>query len=654
MRADGTEVAAKKEPWNSGTDYTWDYKGLEAIVEDDDLPEDFDPYPALEFSDFRTWSEVVNWALPLYAVEKTNPPPELAELIAKWKKNSPSDKEMQARQALEFVQDELRYTGIELGPDSYKPTHPYDTFRLRYGDCKGKSSLLCTILRELDIEAHPALVDSDGQSIEGRLPSPFIFDHCIVKMLLDGKVLWVDPTESYQGGSLWKRHVERFGKALVVQPGVTGLEEIPFPPPDDAKQQITATFRLKDYKSPADLTVRTVFQGAEADYNRKYFARNNRKEILKNYVNYYARYYPEVSGAAPIEVEDSRGPNLLIVTEHYQIANLWTTNTTRKQWEADFYGDSLERRLTDPDVRVRKMPLRISYPMKQEQDVIVHMPDGEWDVPNLEKNVEDDAFSFHYQRSSDGSTVRFHYACETKAAKVPVPRVAGYLKNREEVSRSLDDELYRSFKEAAIVPAALPALNWLMIVIAVLAFWGTVVGCVGIWWFTRVRSVAAGGSLAPPVLEEARLRGLGGWLILVGIGLCLAPLVRVGSLANTWTSFFSMGTWQLVAVPTGAKYHPLYAPLLIFELLGNMGLLGLNVLAICMFFAKRKAFPKVYIALLMMNLTFLAIDDVVSARIPSTVANAGDSTAFTRTALIVMVWCAYMVKSRRVKATFVR
>jgi hypothetical protein len=27
-------------------------------------------------------------------------------------------------------------------------------------------------------------------------------------------------------------------------------------------------------------------------------------------------------------------------------------------------------------------------------------------------------------------------------------------------------------------------------------------------------------------------------------------------------SFFSMVTWQLLAVPASAKYHPLYAPLL--------------------------------------------------------------------------------------------
>ena len=90
--------------------------------------------------------------------------------------------------ALAFVQDELRYTGIELGPDSYRPAPPVETFRLRYGDCKAKALLLCTLLREMNLEAYPALVNTSArETVARRLSSPFAFNHVIVKLLLDGK-----------------------------------------------------------------------------------------------------------------------------------------------------------------------------------------------------------------------------------------------------------------------------------------------------------------------------------------------------------------------------------------------------------------------------------------------------------------------------------
>lgn len=650
VRANSIQVEAKKAPWNKGTEYQWDFIGLESIPFEDDVPFEFDPYPSLEFTDFQNWAEVVNWALPLYVVEKTNPPAELEELIAKWR-GLESD-EVRARAALDFVQDELRYTGIELGPDSYRPAHPFETFQLRYGDCKGKASLLCTILREMNIEAYPALVDSAGGMISGGcLPSPFAFNHAIVKIVLDGKTVWVDPTASYQGGLLWNRHVSHFGKALVIRPGVADLESIPYPAPDKPQQRVTSTFKLNDYKSPAAVTIKTVFQGKEADDNREYFARNNRQDIQKNYLNFYSRYYDGVTEVAPLTVEDNRQANALVVTEQYRIANLWTTNTAEKQYDTSFYADTLYYKLTVPDVRVRKMPLRISYPMRQEQEVIVQMPDNEWNLPNTNKDIEDEAFTFHYQRTFANATLRFYCLCETKTNQIPAASVSGYLKNRERMSNLLEMALYRSFQ-----PRKVGGLNWLMVVIACLGLAGTVVGGCWFWWFTRPRVVAGAESNIPPLLVDAHLQGLGGWLVLVGLGLCLAPIVRIFTIARAWKGFFLMASWQAVAVPSGASYHPLYGPLLIFEVLTNVGLFGINILALALFFSKRKVFPKVYVVFLISNLICVVVDEVVNSGIQS--AHAGSSANFSalayRSVLATMLWWGYMVKSRRVKVTFVR
>jgi hypothetical protein len=132
---------------------------------------------------------------------------------------------------------------------------------------------------------------------------------------------------------------------------------------------------------------------------------------------------------------------------------------------------------------------------------------------------------------------------------------------------------------------------------------------------------------------------------------------RPVTVASNWEGFFSLPAWQIVAIPGGENYHPLYGPLLIFEVLGNTVVFGLNALALCLFFAKRKPFPKVYIAFLATNAIFVLLDEIAGNAIPSVAAAAGhDSSSNTlgRALVQAFIWISYMLKSRRVKATFVR
>jgi transglutaminase-like putative cysteine protease len=227
LRRHLTDAEPKIEPSGAGTNYLWDFENLPAISFEGNTPAGFQPYPYIELSDFSAWSRVVAWALPLYEFTSSDLPPELHDLVAKWQKDSSANEE-RARLAVDFVQDELRYTGLELGPDSFRPAPPFETFRLRYGDCKGKALLLCVLLKAMNIEAYPALVNASALAeVARRLPSPFAFNHAIVKILLDGKTLWIDATQSHQGGTLPERHVPAYGKALVLKKAVTSLEDIP-------------------------------------------------------------------------------------------------------------------------------------------------------------------------------------------------------------------------------------------------------------------------------------------------------------------------------------------------------------------------------------------------------------------------------------------
>ena len=97
-----------------------------------------------------------------------------------------SSDEEKTKAALQFVQDDIRYMGIEIGENSHKPADPSKVFAQRFGDCKEKSYLLCVMLRAMNIDASPVLINTvSKKSISELLPAPTDFDHLTVRVKLD-------------------------------------------------------------------------------------------------------------------------------------------------------------------------------------------------------------------------------------------------------------------------------------------------------------------------------------------------------------------------------------------------------------------------------------------------------------------------------------
>ncbi len=101
-----------------------------------------------------------------------------------------------ARAALKLVQQDVRYIYVGLNGGNFTPATAEETWQRRYGDCKGKTSLLLAMLSELGIEAEAILLNSNGtdDGMDLRLPMPQFFDHVIVRAKIDGSYYWLDGT----------------------------------------------------------------------------------------------------------------------------------------------------------------------------------------------------------------------------------------------------------------------------------------------------------------------------------------------------------------------------------------------------------------------------------------------------------------------------
>ncbi len=188
------DMDAHKRESETAVDFLFDNPAM--VSPPKDAPVRYHWQRLAEFSTFRDWEDVSQTFAPLYLeaskLAKGSPLKKEAARIMKAHK-SPLDR---ASAALTLVQKDVRYIYIGLNGGNLTPATAEETWERRYGDCKGKTTLLLALLEELGIEAEPVLVNSMGtdDGLDQRLPNTQFFDHVLVRAQIDGKTYWMDGT----------------------------------------------------------------------------------------------------------------------------------------------------------------------------------------------------------------------------------------------------------------------------------------------------------------------------------------------------------------------------------------------------------------------------------------------------------------------------
>lgn len=375
-------------------EYEWSQTNTETVISEDSAPSWHQPYPGVQISEYRHWRDVASWADKLYP-RSSALPASLDKLLQQWRAEERDKKQLTAR-ALQLVQDEIRYFGVELGQNSHRPSPAGDVYERRYGDCKDKAVLLVTMLNKLGIEAHPALVATDYQrEIDNWLPSPGVFDHVIVTTELDGQRYWLDGTRNYQRGSIDTLGVPDFERALIVRKKENRLTPIEVRESAASVIDIEEEFVTTDFGAPVALNVTTTYRGAMAESMREYFATNTPGEISRAYMNYYAKYYPSINIDRVVESSDDPDRNLFTVTEHYRVDEFWKTEEETKY--ASLLGSTIAPYISKPKTVRRTAPLAVEHPINiKHRSTIVYPEDIDYEVK--EPSIAIDSRFMGYQR----------------------------------------------------------------------------------------------------------------------------------------------------------------------------------------------------------------------------------------------------------------
>jgi len=415
------------------TEYVWSQDEVAAVEFEDNIPRWFRPVPTIQLSEFANWADVVKWALPLYTLKQPIDAA-LKNQIDHWASES-EDPAKRLISAVRFVQDEVRYMGIELGPSSHTPTQPSTVFKRRFGDCKDKTFLLATILNTLGIDAIPALVNTNAKdTLNAYQPSPLAFDHVVLRVTLNGNIFWVDATASLQRGTLAEESNLDYRRALVLRDGNSALDEMPDTTSDEPTTMLREVYSVSSYDSPALLEVDTTYKGNDADDIRGWIAEHTLAELAKTWLNYYASTDPNVQAAGLPAIADDINANVIVITEHYTIPNFW------KNRAREFYAGRINEEFGKLSVSRRSMPLALSYPVRVSQIIVAHLPEA-FEIERKGSTIESDAIRYKYRYDYSGKTLTLSYELQSKKDYVAAEKVPEHLALVDRIRGTLGYEL---------------------------------------------------------------------------------------------------------------------------------------------------------------------------------------------------------------------
>jgi hypothetical protein len=95
---------------------------------------------------------------------------------------------------------------------------------------------------------------------------------------------------------------------------------------------------------------------------------------------------------------------------------------------------------------------------------------------------------------------------------------------------------------------------------------------------------------------------IGGLLPFVVWIVVVSPLASFVFILLWFVEMFSEGIWAAYTTPGSEQYHVLAAPLLIIELIVEVVIFAALVLGVYLYFCKSRAFPKFFIALMLVDL----------------------------------------------------
>lgn len=420
----------EKQKRGSTYEYQYATNHTPIVKNEGNYPHDVVPYGWMQFSAYDSWAAVSDWAQQVYArVPESNK----IKAIARDIEHRSHDTNEYIRKVIDFVQNDIRYLGLEFGENTHLPRDPDEVLATRFGDCKDKAMLISLLLKEKGVNAYPALVSTDYRSgIGTMLPSPGAFDHVINLIEFNGEQFWVDGTSQYQAGDVRLRGSDDYGYALLINHNNRELVDMYEATPTRSLIDVNESYHIKTFNGPVEYRIETRYSGAMAEFQRHRFSNNSKEKISEEYRNFYLKYFEEIDVLQLPTMVDDRSKNEVAVTEKYRLSSMVEETSGSHLMHINL--GLFPGYLIVPEQRERQHAHYIGEPTVIKNSVAVHYP-SEVDLSFRGKPKVYDSDIFRYELQDDyKNKVYTHTASlQLKKDRIEPNELKQYLIDREKL-----------------------------------------------------------------------------------------------------------------------------------------------------------------------------------------------------------------------------
>ncbi|WP_116788103.1 transglutaminase domain-containing protein [Flavobacterium psychrotrophum] len=194
----GIDSKTRKLP-NNRTYTSWELKNTPTMPLDENYaPKYDDTANKISISSIKSWADISNWYADM--VRKNIKMDNIAIKVYNeiFPKGTQGIKEEEiAYKIYKYIEENITYSSLDFRQSGYVPQKPSKTITTKLGDCKDLSTLFVAMAERAGLKANLVLVQTNDLGTEALVLPSVSFNHCIVRVFLNGKEQFLEMTDNY-------------------------------------------------------------------------------------------------------------------------------------------------------------------------------------------------------------------------------------------------------------------------------------------------------------------------------------------------------------------------------------------------------------------------------------------------------------------------
>jgi len=325
--------------------------------------------------------------------------------------------EEKATKLYAFVAHEIRSIDLPLGWAGYEPHAPDIVLQNRYGDDRDKVGLFLALAASQGIKGRPVLVRTGKVPVIASVPTVAQFDRMIAKLDLDGKEVWLDPSdENGQYG------VAFAGQDNLVLPLDKAGRELGGRPPLEPSTSISATHASFTLSDSGDLKAAYTYDLTGAYAVR---ASDQLRSLKGELLDKHFQQSAAGVAASAIDTSHSVSDTLSVtgpihVTHDVSVPGYSQTQNGFRVFELPPVSMGIASDEPSANLSTRKSALFLGVPRIERGELSVQIPAG-WKVAYVPPSLEGAAEGLSFSSSCFFEKQTVTCKSEIKLDKLTVP-----------------------------------------------------------------------------------------------------------------------------------------------------------------------------------------------------------------------------------------